>query len=54
MKKPLKKLNEEPDWYQNDRLIQDYLNRFQKTRAKKEDRPANKSSWWTKIHSLKG
>ena len=32
-------------WYENDRVIQEYLNRSIKNTTKKEDRQVNKSSW---------
>jgi hypothetical protein len=32
-------------WYENDRLIQEYLNRSGKTAAPKQDRQLDQSSW---------
>ena len=45
MEESLMNQDEEPAWYENDRLIQEYLNRSRQTKAKKEDRRVDKSSW---------
>jgi hypothetical protein len=45
MEEPLVNQDDEPVWYENDRLIQKYLNRSRKTTTKKEERRADKSSW---------
>jgi hypothetical protein len=36
--------NDETEWYENDRLIQQYLNRYRKTENKKEDGRLNNPS----------
>ena len=45
MEESLINQDDEPDWYENDRLIQDYLNRSIKSMRKKEERQVDKSSW---------
>lgn len=45
MEESLINQDDEPDWYENDRLIQDYLNRSKKSMTKKEERQADKLSW---------
>ena len=32
-------------WYENDRLIQEYLNRSRQVKTKRQDRQEDKSSW---------
>jgi hypothetical protein len=36
--------DDEPVWYKNDRVIQEYLNRSRKNTTKKEDGQADRSS----------
>ncbi len=45
MEESLINKDDEPEWYENDRLIQAYLNRSRKTTTKKEDRQVDTSSW---------
>ena len=45
--------DDEPSWYENDRLIQEYLNRSAKTSTKKEDHQADKASWLKMIKKSK-
>jgi len=45
MEESLLNQNDEPMWYENDRLIQEYLNRSGKTAAPKQDRQLDQSSW---------
>jgi hypothetical protein len=46
--------NDETVWYENDRLIQQYLNRSRKTENKKEDSHVNNSSRLKIINKSKG
>jgi hypothetical protein len=46
--------NDETVWYENDRLIQQYLNRSRKTENKKEDGHVNNSSRLKIINKSKG
>jgi hypothetical protein len=53
MEESLINQGDEPVWYENDRLIQEYLNRSRKTSTKEEDRQADKSSWLKMIKKSK-
>jgi hypothetical protein len=53
MEESLINQDDEPSWYENDRLIQEYLNRSAKTSTKKEDRQADKASWLKMIKKSK-
>jgi hypothetical protein len=46
--------NDETVWYENDRLIQQYLNRFRKTDHKEEDAQVSHSSRLKIINKSKG
>ena len=54
MEESLINQDEEPVWYENDRLIQEYLNRSRKTKTKKEDRQVDKSSWLKMLKNSDG
>jgi len=45
MEESLINQDEELVWYENDRLIQEYLNRSRLVKTKRQDRQADKSSW---------
>jgi hypothetical protein len=45
MEESLLNQNDEPMWYENDRLIQEYLNRSRNAPAPKKDRPIDQASW---------
>ena len=54
MEESLINQDEEPEWYENDRLIQEYLNRSRKTKTEKEDRQVDKSSWLKMLKNSDG
>jgi hypothetical protein len=45
MEESLINQDQELVWYENDRLIQEYLNRSRQIKTKEEDRQVDQSSW---------
>ena len=54
MEESLINQDEELVWYENDRLIQEYLNRSRQVKTKKQDRQADKSSWLKMLRNPDG